>query len=293
MSLIGIGIPVYNDFILTDQLLKSIELYTDLKQVKIVVLDDGSAWDNRDALKKVCENHKVEFMCNGENSGVAKSWNRLVHNLNTDYVVLLNNDLIVFSKWFEVMKYFLENNEQVGAVGLPTLNITKEDVFRLNLESGKRNVEILNPWNKTRRTGVMNLPELRPPVRLMSSIGCCFGFSRKAYDLVKGFNEIYYAFYEEIDFGISLYHQGLPSFLLPSPHIYHVWGATFQKNTQINAAKVMEESRQKFITKYGCDQQELFKRSNHKFESRIKYLDGDKEKSIEITETYPPGDFEW
>lgn len=295
MSLIGIGIPVYNDFILTDQLLKSIELYTDLKQVKIAVLDDGSTWDNRDALKKVCENHSVEFMFNGENSGVAKSWNRLVKHLNTEYVILLNNDIVVFSKWFEVLKYFLENNEKVGTVGLPTLNITRDDVFRLILDPNKRNVQILNPWTKERRQGIFNLPEIRPPVRTMSpfGFGCCFGFSRKVYDLVMGFNETYYAFYEEVDFGISLYHQDHPSFILPSPHIYHVWGATFQKNTQINAAKVMEESRQKFILKYGCDQQEMFKRSDHNFKTNLTYLLDGQPNSITLKETYPPGDFEW
>lgn len=292
---IGIGIPVYNDFILTDQLLKSIDLYTDRSKVKIAVIDDGSTWDNRDALKIICENHKVDFINNIENSGVAKSWNRLVKYLNTEYVILLNNDLILFSKWFEVIKYFLENNEKVGTVGLPTLNIIHEDIFRLILEPGKRNVEILNPWTKIKRHGIFNLPEIRPPVRTMSpfGFGCCFGFSRKAYDLVMGFNESYYAFYEEVDFGISLYHQGYPSYILPSPHIYHIWGATFQKNQQINAAKVMEESRQKFASKYGCDQQEMFKRLNHSFESQIRYLDNDQPKSIMLKETYPPGDVEW
>jgi len=295
---IGIGIPVFNDFVLTDYLLKSIELYTpELDEIKIVVLDDGSTDDYRDALKRICQNHKVEFISNSKNSGVAKSWNRIVHFLKTDNMILLNNDIFVYNGWFRVLRYFLENNQNVGTVGLPTLNITQEDVFRLALalEPGKRTVDILNPWTKARRIGVTNIPELRPPVRSMSpfGFGCCFGFSRKAYDLVHGFNEEYYAFYEEVDFGIALYQQGMSSFILPSPHIYHVWGATFQRNQQINAAKVMEESRRIFINKYGCDQQDIFKRSNHNFESEITYLDGDKPKSITITETYPPGDIEW
>ncbi len=294
---IGIGIPAYNDFVLTDHLLKSIEMYTNLKEhnIKIAVIDDGSTWDNRDSLKKVCENHNVDFINNTENSGVAKSWNRLVRYINTDYVILLNNDIIVFTGWFEVLKYFLENNPKIGTVGLPTLNITRDDIFRLILEHGKRNVEILNPWTKVKRIGITNMPEIRPPARLMSpfGFGCCFGFSRKSYDAVGGFNEAYYAFYEEVDFGIGLYHNGLPSFILPSPHIYHVWGATFQKNQQINTAKVMEESRNIFIAKYGCDQQEMFKRSNHNFESEINYLEGEKPKSITLNETIPPGDIEW
>jgi len=296
---IGIGIPVFNDFVLTDYLLKSIEMYTpEIGDINIAVIDDGSTGDYRDALKRICQNHKVEFIANSENAGVAKSWNRLVHYLKTDNVILLNNDIFVYNGWFQAIKYFLENNQNVGTVGLPTLNITQEDVFRLALalEPGKRTVDILNPWTKTRRIGITNIPELRPPVRLISpfGFGCCFGFSQKAYNIIRGFNEEYYAFYEEVDFGIALYQQGLPSFILPGPHIYHVWGATFQKNQQINAAKVMEESRKMFITKYECDQQEMYKRLDHNFKSEIKYLDPSGQQiEITIKETYPPGDVEW
>lgn len=294
MTSIGIGIPVYNDNILIHHLLDSIMLYTDRKLFDIVVLDDGSTNDNKETVKKMCKIHDVEIIYNESNLGIAKSWNRLVRYLNTDYVILLNSDIIVYHKWFEVMKYFLENNPNIGTVSLPTLIVNKEDVYRIIQNSNKRCVEILNPYNRKKRADTFNLPESRHPVRLMSPIGCSFGFSRKMYDTVLGFHETYYAFYEEIDFGISLYIQGHPSIILPYPHIYHIWGATFQTNPQINAQHIMNESREKFMVKYGGDQIDIFKKLDHSFETIVTYLDNDIHKTVTIKDTYSPeSEIEW
>ena len=277
MSSIGIGIPVYNDSILIDYLLDSIDIYTDRKLFKITVLDDGSAKDNKKSVKKICKNHDVDFIYHDKNLGVPKSWNDLVKYLNTDYIILLNNDIVVWDKWFESMKFFLENNPNIGTVSLPIVIINTEDVN--NIVSGiranpnKRCIEILEPCTRKIRKGVFNLPELGPPIRAVWPIGCIFGFSRKMYDTVNGFNEAYHSFYEEVEFGINLYQKGYPSIILPGPHIYHVWGATFQINSQISGEEIMDNSRKIFISKYGTDYIEAFKMLNHNFETNVSYLE--------------------
>lgn len=292
MSSTGIGIPIYNDSVLISYLLDSIDMCTNRKHVKIAVIDDGSTEDNQKSVKKICEDHNVDFIYNNNNDGVPKSWNRLVMYLNTDYIILLNNDIIVFDKWFDAMNFFLVNNPNIGTVSLPTIITDKADmpyiIQNMRSDINKRAIEILSPYDKTRRYQTFNLPETRHPVRSMSPIGCSFGFSRKAYDIVYGFNEQYFAFYEEVDFGISLYMQGYPSIILPGPHLYHGWGLTFQMNTAINAQKLLDESREKFISKYGCDQLEVFKRLNHNFETNVTYIDNGVSKTVPITETYSP-----
>lgn len=70
---IGIGIPVYNDCILIDYLLNSIDIYTDRSLFKIAVLDDGSSEDNQKAVKKICENHNIDFIYHDKNIGVPKA----------------------------------------------------------------------------------------------------------------------------------------------------------------------------------------------------------------------------
>lgn len=295
MSTIGIGIPVFNDYILTGHLLDSIFFYTERKDInRIIVIDDGSDKEYLAALKKVCIGHNVDLIENNENLGVSISWNKLVKELGTDYVILLNNDIVVWKGWFEAMKYALIENPEVGTVSLPTVLVARCDIHKVIQDGGdKRHIEILKPWNKMKRGETFNLPERRDPARVISPIGCSFGFSRKMFDLSMGFNETYKAFYEEVDFGISLYGLNYPSIILSSPHIYHVWGATFESNPQINAQQIMEDSRIKFVQKYGCDQLELYKRFKAQgkidFESKVKYLDyKGEEKEVVLNYTWPP-----
>lgn len=289
MSSIGIGIPVYNDCILINYLLDSIDIYTDRNLFKIVVLDDGSSGDNQKAVKKICDNHNVDFIYHDKNIGVPKSWNDLIEHLNTDYIILLNNDIVVFKNWFESIKFFLENNPEIGTVSLPMIIVNREDIGNiienLKINHNKRPIEVLEPCTRIKRIGVFDPQESNYPSRIAWPM-CVFGFSRKAYDSVKGFNEAYHAFYEEVDFGISLYQKGYPSYVLSGPHIYHVWGATFQTNQQINSSQLLNNSRKVFMSKYGKDYIDIFKTLNHNFDTTISYLEGDTQKSITLNNTY-------
>lgn len=296
MVTIGIAIPVFNDFILINYLLDSIMRYTDNKSAKILVLDDGSTKENQEETKRVCSFYDVECTCHDKNLGVSTSWNHLVKHLNTDYVILLNNDILVFQKWFETMKFFLENNPNIGTVSLPTILINKHDISRTVRNPDKRSVEILDHTTRIKRSGVFNLSESKPPIRVISPVGCGFGFRRDKFDMVGGFDESYHAFYEELDFGIRLYNRGLPSIILPGPHLYHIWGATFQKNQHIDPVKMMDNSRKTFISKHGEDKMNIFKKLSHNFDTNITYLDidNDTEKTILLKETYPPdSDLGW
>lgn len=294
MTTIGIGIPVFNDFILVNYLLDSIMRYTDHKSVKIMVLDDGSTKENQEETKRVCAFYDVECICHDRNLGVSASWNHLVKALKTDYVILLNNDILVFQKWFETMKFFLENNPNIGTVSLPTVIIDKRDLSRVMRSLDNRSVEILDPVTKIKRSGIFNLSESKPPIRVISPIGCSFGFRRDKFDMIGDFDENYQAFYEELDFGLRLYNRGFPSIILPSPHLYHIWGATFQRNQHIDPVRMVENSRKMFISKYGEDKMNIFKKFNHNFETAISYLDNDIQRSIVLKETYPPdSDMGW
>lgn len=303
MSTIGIGIPAFNDYYLTKNLLDSIFFFTDRKDIdKIIVLDDGSESGYRNELKKICDDRKVHLIYNEQNLGVPRSWNRLVRKLGTDIVVLLNNDIVVWHGWLKNLIYFLENNPVVGTVSLPTVTINRADIHKViednkNREEKRKNirsVEILKPWDRTVRSYTYNLDETRDPIRAVAPMGCSFAFTRKVFDEVLGFNENYLYYFEEVDFGISLYVKNFWSYILPCPHVYHVIGGTFAENAgKINFLRVMEESKQKFINKYGCDQLELYRRLKEQekvdFINKVKYIDWKgNEKEAEIDHTWSP-----
>jgi GT2 family glycosyltransferase len=315
----GIGVATFNDSILINHFLDSVDLYTDRRnnrnnrnddndndnnnnnsnnnnnnnELKIAVLDDGSTKENQEAVRKICKNHNVDFICHDKNLGVPKSWNDLVKYLNTDYIILSNNDIILYKNWFENIKFFLENNDNIGTVSLPILIVNREDISsiieKLKINPNERCIEILEPCTRKRREGIFNLSETGDPIRITYPIGCIFGFSRKAYDMIGGFNESYHSFYEEVEFGIELYKKRLYSYILPGPHVYHVWGATFQINSQIDGEKIMNISRKIFTSKYGKDYTEVFKTLDNNFNTTISYLygiDNNVKKDVIINNTH-------
>jgi len=99
----------------------------------------------------------------------------------------------------------------------------------------------------------------------MCPAGCCFAFKRAMYDTVGGLDPNYISFYNESDFGTRLTQMKHPVFGLTWPHVYHVWGQTFNENaTALNATNSMAHDRQHYIQKWGGD----FDYTNPKFLTR-------------------------
>jgi GT2 family glycosyltransferase len=94
--------------------------------------------------------------------------------------------------------------------------------------------------------------ENEQPGRVMAPSGCLFCFSRDKYNLAGGFDEHYYSFYEEADFGTTLASKGYCSYCLCWPKNFHLWSATFGSAPEIDASKVMIDSRMYYINKWGA-----------------------------------------
>lgn len=76
--MIGIGISTYNDFVNTNTLINSIKRYTQGKEYRLVVADDGTRDEKVvSAIRKVCANQGALFIQNPGNKGIPYTWNRL------------------------------------------------------------------------------------------------------------------------------------------------------------------------------------------------------------------------
>lgn len=253
-----VGIPTYNGWRRVDGLLQNLRQRTPPEvRHTLVVCDDSGRDEHRRLVRQVCEKWGARYVENPRNRGVAASWNALTRSVpDHQYVVLLNDDVLVANGWLRHLGYALSNNPWVGAFSLNCLFITESDVPAL-LAGPDATVVPLNVHYRSgrlvrdERHTSMPAPGDGSPGRVMCPAGCAFGFRREVYDTVGGFDERYFAFYEETDFGVACAERGLPSFTLPVPHDnYHIWSATFSTAPEINAGRVMVESRSKFVQKW-------------------------------------------
>ena len=258
MARVTVGIPVYNRGESLWQLLENLRQRTpgDIDH-EVVVVDDSGRGAHRDVVRETCRKYGARFVPHEKNRGVAAGWNTIVREGGaSEFVVILNDDVFVANQWLTYMVYALANNPQVGSFGMNCRFIAKEDAAEIVKGPDAKVVPLNVHWRgaeliRNERFKGMPAEEDGAPGRVMCPTGCFFGFRREVYDLVGGFDERYFAFYEETDFGVACANRGYPSFSLGVPdHNYHMWSASFGSAPEINAGGVMAKSRASFVQKW-------------------------------------------
>lgn len=234
MPKILIGIPTLNGPDRFWRCLSAIREYTDLgEDVAVVASDDCSNESGIAHNKHACHVFSVPLLTTDTRLGIAKQWNRLVRHVpDADVCVLVNDDVEVVADWLDVLLFTLEKNPHVGMVGL-------------RCETGVTRTRAVTrayvDYNESRL--------LSGSGSLLSSGGACFAFRRADWETVKGFDEQYFCFYEELDFGVTLAKElGRFNVIADYPVIYHMGGATIGANT--DASSVLLDSREKFTAKW-------------------------------------------
>ena len=247
-----VGIPTLNG---SDRLRRCLDSvvhctqFADFEEVTVLVCDDGSDEEelllNKNAIHFYAEHIQgLEMLMNGNRQGIAASWNKLVRHKRADIVVLINDDIEVVDHWLDVLTYSVWQNNVAGMVGLNSyVGVTKGQV------SAENKTPLRTDYHEARL--------LSGGGELLASIGPIFAFRRDNYDLVGGFDERYFCFYEELDFGVALRMKGLTHLIADYPIVYHMGGATNSDPRNLIASEEMARSRQKFIDKWGKTPEEL------------------------------------
>lgn len=236
-----IGIPTLNGPERLHRCLKSVIDCGVPADTQILVADDGSFPAELEANKNVTHAFAVEMlMSGGARNGIAATWNRLVrHVADAQTIILVNDDVEVVSDWSDVLVYSVEENLEVGAVGLPCLT------------------GVLKPAAPEPRVDYVEAKLLDGGGTLLSAGGACFAFRRESWEAVGGFDERYFVFYEEVDFSVALRQHGRFPYFASYPVVYHLGGATNADTRNLSAAKHLALSRQSFAEKWGARPGEL------------------------------------
>lgn len=254
MKSVIVGIITFNGAHRVGNLLTSIKKWSDYPEgykVNIFIVDDGSHELRKNEMMWISQHFQVPVLFHRENEGISKSWNDICRYTSSDFVVLLNDDVLVSQYWLTCMIYFLENNPHCGAAGWNFYYIIDEDI-PIILKADMPIAIHRDPFKKQLLLGTIQQKE--EPEQAMAAVGAFFGFRRRNYEMVGGFDERFISFYEEIDFGTMLARKGYPSYMLPYPLLYHQWGKTFAENADVlMPGKLMDSSRKAYIKKWGGD----------------------------------------
>ncbi len=219
--LVSIIILTYNALKYTKKCVESIKKFTQYPH-EIIFVDNASRNDTVNYLNGLIDsNDNYKLIENKENRGFAGGNNQGVEAANGEYVLLLNNDVMVSDGWLSQLVSSLEKNEKIGMVGPVTNTISgwQEIKSQYKGDDYVRFSEFIRSSNEGK---------LSPRRRLA---GFAVLLKRSLYQNVKGLDESFGAGnFEDDDFSLKIREKGYALMVDESVFIHHYGSRTFKEN---------------------------------------------------------------
>ena len=196
----------------TIKLLKSIESKCKDFQGKILVCDNGSDENDLKQIENAIKSIKLDckLVKFNQNFGVAKGRNEAVKYVKTDWVMFLDNDI------YFIKDIFPETQKAIAQLGckfinLPLLNSDKETIFtyggQIYLTLDKDGVHI-GCGSTFKQNNVNDLIFIENCLATFLFGGCSI-INKKTFLQLGGFDEGMFIGFEDIDFSIRIFNEGL------------------------------------------------------------------------------------
>ena len=212
---ISISIVNLNGEKYLDECLRSLEeLNYPHDKLEIIVVDNGST-DN--SLETVRKNYpQVKIIENNMNMGFAYANNQAAKAAKGEYVAFLNNDTTVDKNWLIELLRPIYNNREVVASGSKVLSIDGKKIDfaggMINFEGKGFQVDYGIPVEQDSSNEYKFLPFVN---------GGAMMVDKKVFLDAGGFDEDFFAYYEDVDFGWRLWVLGYKVIFSPRSIVYH------------------------------------------------------------------------
>ena len=197
-----------------------------------IVVDNGSS---DDSVTKILEKHPgVDLLQTGINKGFSGGYNRgLEHALiwGADYVLIINNDTTITDPdIFKKMLKPFESSEKIGVVA-PKIYFSKGSEFHKDRYQEKDLGKVIwfaggsIDWNNvyTVHRGMDEVDEGKYDQIEKSDFltGCCLMIKREVLEKIGLFNDSYFAYSEDAEFGQRVKNAGFDLIYNGTTFIYH------------------------------------------------------------------------
>ena len=228
---LSVIIVSYNVEFFLKQCLLSIQEASKGLLVEVIVVDNNSK-DN------TCESLKASFpavkvISNKKNVGFSKANNQGVKISTGKYVLILNPDTLVAEDTFSKILKFAKEKQNLGALGVKLIDGTGNfapeskrgiprpivSFYKLFGISGKRTGKYYATHLTEDETGIVEVCS-----------GSFMLLKRVIYNEVKGFNEAYFMYGEDIDLSVKLLNSGYQNYYYSKTQVIHYKGESTKKN---------------------------------------------------------------
>lgn len=204
--------------------IESILNKTNYKNYEIILVNNQSALpETKILIDYLLQNNNIKLFEFNEPFNYARLHNQVISNINTELVLLLNNDTEVISpNWLGHMVDIIENNTSVGSVG-PLMIFHNNSIQHMGISLGVRYGLPYHIYEGLPYIGINSLPKEATSVREVSALtGACLLTRTSLYKQFGGLDEVNLKVaFNDIDFCLNLYNNGHHNVFTPEVLLYH------------------------------------------------------------------------
>lgn len=160
-----------------------------------------------------------------QNENLGKLWNKLISKADTEYVCLLNNDVIVTPMWLEKLLECFDRDESIGIAG-PSTNSSH------NQQSTEHLAAKFVDFGRTYPGWVLS--------------GFCLVFPKKIWEEIGGFPEDFGFYGQEVALIDKMTKAGYKQCWRTDTFVFHYGSASAKKATEMG---IMDEQMERHVAK--------------------------------------------
>lgn len=223
---VSIVILNYNGKEYLESFLPSVSFSSLQEEVEVVVIDNNST---DDSLEYIRDWHpEVKSVNLTKNYGFAEGYNLGLKNVDSEYVVLLNSDVLVPEGWLDPILALLDSHKNIGIVQPLILSLEDKKQFEYAGAAGGYLDVLGYPFCRGRLFDHVEQNEGQYPgnEEVFWCSGAAMVMKKKLFTDLGGFDRNYFAHHEEIDFCWRAKRAGYKLMVCGDSKVYHMGGGT-------------------------------------------------------------------
>jgi GT2 family glycosyltransferase len=207
---------------------ESIYKYTNIDDFELIIVDNCSKDDTPRYLQKLKEKYSnIKIQLNEKNKGFAAGMNDGLKLAKGDFLVLLNNDILVTPDWLERLINPLIQNSEIGMIGPISNNSGNEQgVFFENLNNNNY-IELTQDYTKKQQNEIYFTNRLA---------FFCVAIPRKVFEKIGFLDENFgLGWFEDDDYCLRVKNNGYKIAIAEDCFIFHHGSLSFGKGANTHA----------------------------------------------------------
>ncbi len=204
-----------------------------------IYVADNASTDNSIAIVQ-SQFPEVKIIKNSTNGGYAKGYNDALKHIDADIFCLLNSDVEVTLNWLTPIINEFETQSSTTIIQPKILDYKNKAYFEYAGAAGGFIDKYGYAYCRGRIFDTLEKDEgqYNDTTSIFWASGACFFIRKSAFNTLQGFDETYFAHFEEIDLCWRAFNAGFKTVYVGASTVYHVGGATLSainpKKTYLN-----------------------------------------------------------